>query len=385
MVKKLTQEEFEQNVYKVFGDTYDLSKAKYENSATKVLVICKEHGEFYSRPNSLQQGTGCPVCGNLKFSKAQTKTQEKFLEDMRRIHGDVYDFSNSLYVNSKNKVSFVCKKHGVVENLASKLQQGRGCPDCGLERISTSQQTTKEDYLNRANSKFNSRFKYNLETYNGMTSDVGVECPAHGNFIQNAFTHLSSKHGCPKCADASTANARTSSTQEFIFKATLIHGDKYTYTRVKYISAKDKVEIICNRCDNCFDQSPDCHLRGNGCPYCNSTGYSKGRSGNFYILASGDVTKVGITNLNVNQRLCSINNSSGLSFTPVFSQFYREGWIPKRIEISILKWLGARYAKVSSKFDGSTECFEKVDRQELINYVLQLDSEYRANREYSQI
>lgn len=43
---------------------YILDKVEYKASQEKVCVICPKHGEFYSYPDALLQGKGCPKCGN---------------------------------------------------------------------------------------------------------------------------------------------------------------------------------------------------------------------------------------------------------------------------------------------------------------------------------
>lgn len=59
----------------------------------------------------------------------------------------------------------------------------------------------------------------------------------------------------------------------FIFNAKKEHGDKYNYSLVKYVSQKDKVQIIC-KIHGIFEQTPKNHLKGNsgvqgcGCPTC---------------------------------------------------------------------------------------------------------------------
>ena len=59
------------------------------------------------------------------------------------------------------------------------------------------------------------------------------------------------------------------STEEFIKKARKRHGDKYDYSKVKYISAKDKVIITCPKHGD-FYKIPNSHLNGRGCPKCSS-------------------------------------------------------------------------------------------------------------------
>lgn len=46
----------------VHGNTYDYTKVIYTNSATKVEILCKEHGSFYQTPNHHLEGKGCPKC-----------------------------------------------------------------------------------------------------------------------------------------------------------------------------------------------------------------------------------------------------------------------------------------------------------------------------------
>ena len=58
-----------------------------------------------------------------------------------------------------------------------------------------------------------------------------------------------------------------SKTINFIEKAKAVHGDKYDYSKVEYVKAKEKVCIICQEHGE-FWQTPNNHLRGEGCPFC---------------------------------------------------------------------------------------------------------------------
>lgn len=39
--------------------------------------------------------------------------------------------------------------------------------------------------------------------------------------------------------------AKRKTTEQFVAEAKAIHGDKYDYSKTKYINSRDKVEIIC--------------------------------------------------------------------------------------------------------------------------------------------
>lgn len=56
-------------------------------------------------------------------------------------------------------------------------------------------------------------------------------------------------------------------TEEFISKAKLIHGDKYDYGKVNYINTLTKINIICP-IHGIFEQIPNYHLSGCGCKKC---------------------------------------------------------------------------------------------------------------------
>ena len=56
-------------------------------------------------------------------------------------------------------------------------------------------------------------------------------------------------------------------TEEFIERAKQVHGDKYDYSKVKYINCEEKVCIICPIHGE-FWQIAKTHLNGSGCYLC---------------------------------------------------------------------------------------------------------------------
>lgn len=59
-------------------------------------------------------------------------------------------------------------------------------------------------------------------------------------------------------------------TETFISKAIAKHGDKYDYSKTLYIKSKSKVVITCTEHGD-FEQIPNAHLTGQGCPKCGKT------------------------------------------------------------------------------------------------------------------
>ena len=99
---------FIEKALKTHGNRYDYSSAQYVNGVTKIDIRCPEHGLFTQKPASHVAGDGCPICGNLKRSKSNTCTTEKFIEKALKIHGDKYDYSKVSYVDISTKVIIGC-------------------------------------------------------------------------------------------------------------------------------------------------------------------------------------------------------------------------------------------------------------------------------------
>jgi hypothetical protein len=76
-----------------------------------------------------------------------------------------------------------------------------------------------------------------------------------------------SGRGCPKCARVAPLTR-----EEFIQRATEIHGGKYIYARAVYKNNHTKTTITCpvdHHRD--FQQTPGNHLSGAGCPKCSES------------------------------------------------------------------------------------------------------------------
>lgn len=84
--------------------------------------------------------------------------------------------------------------------------------------------------------------------------------------------------------------SKNSNSLDFIFKAKLIHGDKYIYDKVNYNKAIEKVEIICKE-HGSFFQTPANHLTGYGCRKCNHSSKKRTLTLNEFIEKSNKIHK----------------------------------------------------------------------------------------------
>jgi hypothetical protein len=108
----------------VHGNKYDYSLVKYKNTHTKVIIICKKHGNFTQQPSHHINGVGCPQCSNNFLNL------DLFIIKSIKTHGDYYNYSLVKYKNNKTKVKILCPEHSIFEQTPTHHLNGSGCPVC---------------------------------------------------------------------------------------------------------------------------------------------------------------------------------------------------------------------------------------------------------------
>ena len=251
----------------IHGDKYDYSKVDYINSQTKIIIICKIHGEFNQVPNSHLQGCGCKLCGIIDTTNSMKSNYDDFVNKAIEKHGDKYDYSKVNYINALEKVVIICKEHGEVEQTPSDhLTSKYGCNKCSILFRSEIRKKTTEDFINEAKEIYGDLYDYTKSVYTGCENKLIIICKIHGEFEQQPNNHLYGK-GCFNCGRQKLFDSRKSNTHEFIKNAIEIHGNKYDYSKSVYINSNKKVTIICKEHGE-FEQTPSGHLGGRGCKLC---------------------------------------------------------------------------------------------------------------------
>jgi len=125
---------------------------------------------------------------------------------------------------------------------------------------------TKEIFIEKAKNVHGNKYDYSKVEYIDNKTKVCIICPEHGEFWQRPDNHLHGA-GCYKCGRNIMGKKQTKNTEMFINESRKIHGDKYDYSKVKYISCFEKVCIICPEHGE-FWQRPANHLQGQECPLC---------------------------------------------------------------------------------------------------------------------
>ena len=106
------------------GDKYDYSLIMYKGMFSKVKIICSKHGVFKQTPKNHLLKKGCPKCAGKNMTKIE------ILKELKIIHDNLYNYSESKPKKAKDKIKIICKKHGVFEQTLDCHRRSRGCPRC---------------------------------------------------------------------------------------------------------------------------------------------------------------------------------------------------------------------------------------------------------------
>ena len=194
-------------------------------------------------------------------------TTEEFIKKGKTIHNNKYDYSKVEYKNNRTKICIICPQHGEFWQTPGSHLSGCGCPKCANNKKSVSQKSNTEEFILKARDVHGDKYDYSKVEYSKNSVKVCIICPEHGEFWQTPNNHLNGQ-ACQKCYNNRRGVSQKSNTEEFIEKARKIHGNKYDYSKVKYVNVNTKVCIICPKHGE-FWQRPDNHLTSKcGCPLC---------------------------------------------------------------------------------------------------------------------
>ncbi len=262
---RLTTNEFIEKANTVHNNKYDYSKSVYVLSALKLTVTCPMHGDWEVKANNHLNGRGCPDCGTESMANKQKLSTSEFIKRSKKVWGNKFNYDNTEYRDSSKHVIIICPEHGEFSQLPqSHLDNKEGCSECAIIKHDSSLPTISYlDFVKNVRLIHGNKYTYpeNCDDFLQSKTQLTITCPKHGEFIQRATYHLHGK-GCAACA------GKNKTSKDVIDEFVLVHGDTYDYNAVEYIAAKNKVKIRCKVHDTYFEQEPDSHVHGRGCPQC---------------------------------------------------------------------------------------------------------------------
>ena len=125
---------------------------------------------------------------------APKATKNEFILKAKSVHGDKYDYSQVVYINSKTPVTIICPTHGEFKQQPYKHLQHHGCPLCAKNH-----KMDTNTWIQKAIAVHGDKYDYSEVKYTRADEKVSIICKKCGtHFMQLAGNHLKGK-GCPVC------------------------------------------------------------------------------------------------------------------------------------------------------------------------------------------
>lgn len=246
-----TKEKFIQEAVIKYGiDKFSYDKIIYKNCSTEIQIFCNDCKSFFSTtPNAHLRNGACPKC--LYKDILIKKAQKKF--------GNKYSYDHLSYVDQKTEMRIFCNPcNNWFLQKPNKHLRFEGCKKC-LSKKKTNQ------YISKAKLVHGEKYDYSSSVYSGIQKKINIFClKCKSFFSQRADRHLKG-YNCNNCSKGGSGIKIT--LQDFIKKSVEKHGNRYNYDLVVYKNSLTYVKITCNTCKKIFEQIPNAHWAGHGCPY----------------------------------------------------------------------------------------------------------------------
>lgn len=175
----------------------------YINNRTKIkhrCVICQY--EWIARPDVILSGGGCPQCANIKKQLNLTKTNDKYVSELKQINPNIELIDT--YNGSNIKIKHHCLICGHMWFVTpNSILHGTGCPECDKNKKSL----RHEEYVYKV-SLINQNIEV-VEQYNRSFIPILHKCKLDG-FEWVAYpNNILNGQGCPKCNESKGEKAIT--------------------------------------------------------------------------------------------------------------------------------------------------------------------------------
>lgn len=198
----LEGEVFIKKAVELHGDRYVYDKDNYISSRDFMDILCVKHNKvFQQRPSAHLQGQNCPECGNEASIENSRMSKEDFVKRCIEIHGNLYDYSDTVYKGAKTLCKVKCPVHGEVSIKPLTLLAGDGCKFCSKEEY---RKKYEDSFLKRvAERKEYSHLDFSKAYYVNNSTKVEGYCKDHDEWFKstpNKILDSSPIAGCKTCS-----------------------------------------------------------------------------------------------------------------------------------------------------------------------------------------
>ena len=312
---------------------YDYSKVEYKGATTKIKLCCKEHGNFETTPQQLFTGGKCPICAKKDKSLKLTKSNDTFIKQIQDISPQ-YDYSKVVYINSKEKVEVICKKHGSFFIRPNELLKGCGCTKCYNERRGKDLELNYDKFKKKLIEGNKGHLHIKEEDYKDRNSPLTFTCNIHGvQHTNKAYNLITSKYGCVECSNKIRGSRGIIPLDEIKKRLFNKFRDKVTIVDSSYVFSTTEATFICqehgeytNKVDYVLENKYPCRKCADKYGDSDRDYYDKPTTLYYIKLIKGneEYFKLGITTQSISKRFHKLPQE-GLTYQTIATKTFETG------------------------------------------------------------
>ena len=229
----------------------------YKSSHTSILHRCIIDGyEWYAKPNNILNGRGCPKCaGTMK------KTHSEYVYEVSLKNLDVEVIGE--YIGANTPILHRCRKHNIQWNISpSNVLQGYGCNLCRSAKKHDKLSKEHKQYVNELQN-INGDIVV-VDSYINSCTAILHRCMKDGHEWYARPGNILKSKGCPLCA----GNIKKTH-DEYVRDVFALNPDIEVVG--EYINANTPIKHKCLKHNLVWEAKPANILNGSGCPYCNES------------------------------------------------------------------------------------------------------------------
>jgi len=197
-----------------------------------------------------------------------------FIYKCMKIHGNRYNYSTTIYKNSRTKIAIICHQHKIFYQSPRSHVTGLGCRFCAFKIIGMKTRESREEFIKQSKLLHGDKFNYDAVDYVSNDKCVKIFCTisSHGFFLQTPSHHLvkTGRGGCPKCAIKNISLSNTLTQEKFIERISKKKSCKnYSFDKTVFIDRHTEITVHCKSHGD-FKILPSSLTQGVKCQRCSS-------------------------------------------------------------------------------------------------------------------
>ena len=215
------------------------------------------------RINYFKQNILNPVSDD-RIIAINTRFPNKF-NILGMVRGDINKKRHFVFLQCKDCESYFIKvPHDICKNVSRTNVPIGNCSICSKKISALKMRIPLEDAKKKVYNVHKSGFTYDWTTYESVSSPMVIICDTHGPMYKSITQHVNNTHSCLQCYQDTVMTF-----EQFEYQARALYGNEYTYYREYYQNKGIPMIITHNTCGRDNNQTPYDHLRGRQCFHCN--------------------------------------------------------------------------------------------------------------------